>query len=48
MHVLRTPEDVAAASIEIEPLLNDMRALTGPFDVIGDVHGCRVRAGRRC
>jgi polynucleotide kinase-phosphatase len=40
--VLRTPEEVEAAWIEIEPLLNDKRSVTGPFDVIGDVHGCRA------
>nr|WP_042190118.1 polynucleotide kinase-phosphatase [Kibdelosporangium sp. MJ126-NF4]CEL19105.1 serine/threonine protein phosphatase [Kibdelosporangium sp. MJ126-NF4]CTQ95093.1 serine/threonine protein phosphatase(EC:3.1.3.16) [Kibdelosporangium sp. MJ126-NF4] len=42
VYVLRTPDDVDAAEIEIEPLLNDKRSETGPFDVIGDVHGCRV------
>ncbi|GAA1293637.1 polynucleotide kinase-phosphatase [Pseudonocardia aurantiaca] len=41
VHVLRTPEEVEAATIEVEPLLNDRRGDTGPFDVIGDVHGCR-------
>jgi protein phosphatase len=40
VHVLRTPDEVAAARIEIEPLLNDKRGETRPFDVIGDVHGC--------
>ena len=30
------------AHIVREPLLNDMRDETGPFDVIGDVHGCRA------
>ncbi|MGW5649046.1 polynucleotide kinase-phosphatase [Saccharopolyspora sp. NPDC003752] len=42
VHVLRSVEEVAAATIEVEPLLNDKRAETGPFDVIGDVHGCRA------
>ncbi|CAM4061684.1 polynucleotide kinase-phosphatase [Kibdelosporangium persicum] len=42
VYVLRTPEEVEAAEIEIEPLLNDKRSETGPFDVIGDVHGCRA------
>ncbi|MDA3627229.1 polynucleotide kinase-phosphatase [Saccharopolyspora sp. WRP15-2] len=42
VHVLRSVEDVEAASIEVQPLLNDKRAETGPFDVIGDVHGCRA------
>ena len=42
VHVLHSPDDVEAAEIVIEPLLNDKRAETGPFDVIGDVHGCRA------
>jgi polynucleotide kinase-phosphatase len=41
VHVLRTEEEVAEAEIVVEPLMNDKRNLTGPFDVIGDVHGCR-------
>jgi protein phosphatase len=42
VHVLRSAEEVEAATIEIEPLLNDKRGESGPFDVIGDVHGCRA------
>jgi protein phosphatase len=42
VHVLRTPDDVAAATIVRRPLYNDLRHETGPFDVIGDVHGCRA------
>jgi polynucleotide kinase-phosphatase len=42
VHVLRSVEEVDAATIEIEPLLNDLRGETGPFDVIGDIHGCRA------
>ncbi len=41
VHVLRSPDEIDAATITVEPLLNDRRAETGPFDVIGDVHGCR-------
>ncbi|MCU1687035.1 MAG: polynucleotide kinasephosphatase [Amycolatopsis sp.] len=41
IHVLRTEQEVAEAEIVVEPLLNNRRELTGPFDVIGDVHGCR-------
>jgi protein phosphatase len=41
VHVLRTEEEVADAVIVRERLLNDFRHETGPFDVIGDVHGCR-------
>jgi protein phosphatase len=41
VHVLDSPEKVESAVIVREPLLNDLRERTGPFDVIGDVHGCR-------
>ncbi|TDL45580.1 polynucleotide kinase-phosphatase [Microbacterium oleivorans] len=41
VHVLRSPEDVADATIERTRLLNDRTDERGPFDVIGDVHGCR-------
>jgi len=40
MHVLQSPEDVAAAVIVREPLWNNRRGEHGPFDIIGDVHGC--------
>jgi len=40
VHVLRGEEEVAAATVVREPLLSDRRTLTGPFDVVGDVHGC--------
>jgi protein phosphatase len=33
-------EDAEAATIERTPLWNDRRDDHGPFDVIGDVHGC--------
>jgi protein phosphatase len=39
--VLRSPEDVAAVQLERTPLWTDRRADAGPFDIIGDVHGCR-------
>jgi len=42
VHVLNTPEEVAAATITRAALFNDLRHETGPFDVIGDVHGCRA------
>ncbi len=38
--VLRSEAEVDAAVIEREPLWNDRRADHGPFDIIGDVHGC--------
>ncbi|GIE96310.1 polynucleotide kinase-phosphatase [Paractinoplanes rishiriensis] len=42
VHVLRGPDEIAAAEIRYEKLFNDKRELTGPFDIVGDVHGCRV------
>lgn len=39
--VLKSPEQVEDATIEREPLWTDRRELTGPFDIIGDIHGCR-------
>ena len=40
IHVLKTPEDVENAVITRTRLWNDRREETGPFDIIGDVHGC--------
>jgi len=40
VHVLRSPEEVGAATVEREPLWNNLRHEHGPFDIIGDVHGC--------
>ncbi len=34
------PEEADAAEIERVPLWTDRRGLSGPFDIIGDVHGC--------
>ena len=42
VHVLHTPDEVAAATVTRARLFNDLRHETGPFDVIGDVHGCRA------
>ncbi|GAB2856189.1 polynucleotide kinase-phosphatase [Nocardioides pacificus] len=41
VHVLSSVEEVEAASVVRERLLNDFRDVHGPFDVIGDIHGCR-------
>jgi protein phosphatase len=38
--VLSTAEEIAGASIERQPLWNDRTDEHGPFDIIGDVHGC--------
>lgn len=40
VYVLETPEEVEAAMVERVPLWNDKRSEHGPFDIIGDVHGC--------
>jgi protein phosphatase len=40
VHVMRSPEDIDAAAVERTPLWNNRRHEHGPFDVIGDVHGC--------
>jgi polynucleotide kinase-phosphatase len=40
VHVLRSVEEVDAAIIERQPLWNNRKGDHGPFDVIGDVHGC--------
>ncbi|MFG3282532.1 polynucleotide kinase-phosphatase [Streptomyces sp. NPDC048111] len=41
VHVLRSVAEVESAEIVIERRYNDLTHLTGPFDIIGDVHGCR-------
>src|SRR5947199_1327130 len=38
--VLESPEEVEAAAVERVPRYNDKRHEHGPFDIIGDVHGC--------
>ena len=38
--VLNSPEEVEAAVVEREPLWNNRKDEHGPFDIIGDVHGC--------
>ena len=40
VYILRSPEEVDRAHIERKPLWNDKSAETGPFDIIGDIHGC--------
>ena len=37
---LRSVEEIEAVTIERQKLWNDKRDDTGPFDIIGDVHGC--------
>jgi protein phosphatase len=40
--LLPSVEAVEAATVTYEKQYNDRREDTGPFDVIGDVHGCRA------
>jgi 3' terminal RNA ribose 2'-O-methyltransferase Hen1 len=40
VHILNGPEEVDAATIERQPLWNNLRHEHGPFDIVGDVHGC--------
>jgi protein phosphatase len=37
---LRTPEEVAAVQVVRQPLLFNKKHERGPFDIIGDIHGC--------
>lgn len=38
---LRSPEEIAAVSGFIrDPLYNNKKEVKGPFDIIGDIHGC--------
>ncbi|MEM7776686.1 MAG: polynucleotide kinase-phosphatase, partial [Pseudomonadota bacterium] len=40
IQIMRSPEDVDALEITREPLWTDQRHEHGPFDIIGDIHGC--------
>jgi protein phosphatase len=40
VYVRESPEEVDAATVTRVPLWNDKREEHGPFDIIGDVHGC--------
>ncbi|MFJ4601304.1 polynucleotide kinase-phosphatase [Streptomyces griseoluteus] len=40
VHVLRGVTEVEGATIVTEKRYNDLTHLTGPFDIIGDIHGC--------
>lgn len=40
VYQLRSVEEVDAAAIERRPLWNNRKDEHGPFDIIGDVHGC--------
>ena len=38
--ILSSPEEVDTVTVERQPLWNDRKNEHGPFDIIGDVHGC--------
>ncbi|MEU2435928.1 polynucleotide kinase-phosphatase [Streptomyces rubradiris] len=40
VHVLRGVEEVEHATVVTEKRYNDLTHLTGPFDIVGDIHGC--------
>ncbi|MFB7708237.1 polynucleotide kinase-phosphatase [Streptomyces sp. NPDC056105] len=40
VHVLRGVEEADSAEVVREKRYNDLTHLTGPFDIIGDIHGC--------
>ncbi|MFB6809152.1 polynucleotide kinase-phosphatase [Streptomyces sp. NPDC056387] len=40
VHVLRSAEEADNAEVVLEKRYNDLTHLTGPFDIIGDIHGC--------
>lgn len=40
VHILASPEEIEAATVERQPLWNNLKHEHGPFDIIGDVHGC--------
>ncbi|MFD9005469.1 polynucleotide kinase-phosphatase [Streptomyces sp. NPDC059582] len=40
VHVLRGVAEVENATVVTEKRFNDLTHLTGPFDIVGDIHGC--------
>jgi len=40
VHVLGSPEEVGTATIARTPLWNNRKTEHGPFDIVGDIHGC--------
>jgi protein phosphatase len=40
VYVLNSPEEVEQVEFERQPLWNNRKAEHGPFDIIGDIHGC--------
>ncbi len=40
VYVCSSPEEVDAVTIERQPLWTNLKREHGPFDIIGDIHGC--------
>ena len=40
VHIFNSPEQLDGLEIERQPMWTNLRAEHGPFDIIGDVHGC--------
>ncbi|MEU1344831.1 polynucleotide kinase-phosphatase [Streptomyces sp. NPDC005827] len=40
VHILRGVEEAESATVVTEKRFNDLTHLTGPFDIVGDIHGC--------
>ena len=40
VYILRSPEEIDAVEVARQPLWNNRKGDRGPFDIIGDVHGC--------
>ncbi|MEU9343696.1 polynucleotide kinase-phosphatase [Streptomyces sp. NPDC048278] len=40
VHILRGVEEIESATVVTEKRFNDLTHLTGPFDIVGDIHGC--------
>jgi protein phosphatase len=40
VHILQSEDAIASVELEREKLWNDRKSEHGPFDIIGDVHGC--------
>jgi protein phosphatase len=42
VHILHGDDEIADVTVTRTKLYSDLRHETGPFDVIGDIHGCRA------
>jgi polynucleotide kinase-phosphatase len=40
VHIFNDPADLEGLEIERQPLWNNLKHEHGPFDIVGDVHGC--------